>query len=64
MWVLIATYITAIVRVRVSGTGTAAWLIAPTEDIPALIHMDDSRSSVVALLGLHTHICYYTDMVC
>lgn len=52
---LIATYITAIVRASVSGPGTASWLIAPTEGIPALIHMDDSGISVVALLGLHTY---------
>lgn len=51
MWVLIATYISAIVRVCVSGTGIASWLIAPTEDI----HMDDSGISVVALLELHTY---------
>lgn len=55
MWVLIATYITAIVSARVAGTGTASWLIAPTEGIPAFIHMDDSGISLVALLRLHTY---------
>lgn len=55
MWVLIATSITAIVNVWVWGTGTASWLIAPTEGIPTFIHMDDGGISVVALLGLHTY---------
>lgn len=62
MWVLIATYITAIVRARVSGTGDASWLIALTKDIPAFIHVDDSGISVVALLGLHTYLLLH-DLV-
>lgn len=54
MWVLIAPHITAIVRVRVSVTGTGLWLIAATEGISAHIHMDNSGISAVALLEPHT----------
>lgn len=45
MWVLIAAFIPAIVRARVSGTG----------DIPASIHTDDSGIRVVALFGTRTY---------
>lgn len=51
---LIATYITAIVRATVSGSGAALWLIAPTEGIPALIRVNDRGLIVVSLLRRHT----------
>lgn len=44
MWVLIATYITAIVRVGVAGSETAARLNAPAEHI----HTHERGVGVVA----------------